>query len=146
MSIFPFINTETDDQIEQPEELPVFCEYAYDFKNNRLLKNDDGMTYLIYGADALKIWIYKALKTERYRYLAYTDDFGSEIDDLIGSSRTMEVLKLELQRVIIEALIYNPYILEVRDFMFEKNGSGLCVKFTVSTIYSDLQIESDVIL
>lgn len=147
MNIFPFFNTNVDELIERPEEeLPVFCEYAYDFERNSLMRNTDGKTYLVYRAEALRIWIYKALKTARYRYTAYTDDYGSEIDDLIGASRALEVLKLELQRVIVEALIYNPYIVAVHDFEFEKNGSGLHVKFTVDTVYSDIKMESDVIV
>lgn len=145
MSIFPFFDTTEESNEQAEDELPIFSEYAYDFENNRLKKDSEGKTYLVHGNEALRIWIYKALKTERYRYVAYTDDYGSEIDGLIGSSRPMEVLKLELQRVIIEALIYNPYILAVHDFTFEKNSLGLTVRFVVDTVYSDIHIESDVI-
>ena len=48
----------------------MFREYAYDFENNCLLLRD-GNTYLVEGNEALRIWIFKALTTERFRYTAY---------------------------------------------------------------------------
>lgn len=69
MSIFPFISPEVLES-GQASELPMFREYAYDFENNRLLLRD-GNTYLVEGNEALRIWIFKALSTERFRYTAY---------------------------------------------------------------------------
>lgn len=37
-----------------------FCEYAYDFDNNELLTKN-GRHYYVYGNEAMKIWIYKAM-------------------------------------------------------------------------------------
>ena len=64
MSIFPFISPEILES-GQASELPMFREYAYDFENNRLLLRD-GNTYLVEGNEALRIWIFKALSTERF--------------------------------------------------------------------------------
>ena len=69
MSIFPFIDPETL-AASQDNALPMFREYAYDYENNRLLLRD-GQTYLVEGNEALRIWIFKALDTERFRYTAY---------------------------------------------------------------------------
>ena len=55
-----------------------FCEYAYDFDNNELLTKN-GRHYYVYGNEAMKIWLYKAMITDRFRYSAYTDRFGTEI-------------------------------------------------------------------
>lgn len=77
MSIFPFISPEVLES-GQASELPMFREYAYDFENNRLLLRD-GNIYLVEGNEALRIWIFKALSTERFRYTAYDSAFGSEI-------------------------------------------------------------------
>ena len=43
--------------------------------------------------------------------------------------------------MIMEALIYSPYITAIKDFNFEKLSTGIKVKFTVSSIYDDLEIE-----
>ena len=106
MSIFPFISPEILER-EQSRELPLFREYAYDFANNRLLLRN-GNTYLVEGNEALRIWIFKALTTERFRYTAYDSAFGSETHTLIGSPSHSEIVKSELKRFIIEALMVNP--------------------------------------
>lgn len=98
MSIFPFISPEMLEN-GQVSELPMFREYAYDFENNCLLLRD-GNTYLVEGNEALRIWIFKALTTERFRYTAYDSAFGSEIHTLIGSSSHSDIVKSELKRFI----------------------------------------------
>ena len=79
--------------------------------------------------------------TARYRYVTYTDDYGSELDDLAGIGLSYDIITLEIQRMIMEALIYSPYITAIKDFNFEKLSTGIKVKFTVSSIYDDLEIE-----
>ncbi len=85
MSVFPFI-TPPADSPAAANSLPLFKEYAYDFANNCLLLKD-GQTYLVDGNEALRIWIFKALSCERFRYTAYDAAFGSEIDTLPGLKR-----------------------------------------------------------
>ena len=63
MSVFPFITPPEDSQ-RVTGSLPMFREYAYDFANNCLLLKD-GQTYLVEGNEALRIWIFKALATDR---------------------------------------------------------------------------------
>lgn len=138
MSIFPFISPEILEH-EQSRELPLFREYAYDFVNNRLLLRN-GNTYLVEGNEALRIWIFKALTTERFRYTAYDSAFGSETHTLIGSPSHSEIVKSELKRFIIEALMVNPYISEINDFIFTQTGSGLQVEFTCTTVYGLTQV------
>ena len=138
MSIFPFISPEIL-ETEQSRELSLFREYAYDFEHNRLLLRD-GNTYLVEGNEALRIWIFKALITERFRYTAYDSDFGSEIHTLIGSPSHSEIVKSELKRFIIEALMVNPYISEISDFVFTQTKSGLQVEFTCTTVYGPAQV------
>lgn len=132
MSIFPFITPEIPE--ERSSELPMFREYAYDFGNNCLLTRN-GNTYLVEGNAALRIWIYKALTTERYRYLAYSRRFGSEIDTLTGQSANTQVIYSEVKRFIIEALMVNPYIKELSNFRFEKNGGSMTAEFDCTTVY-----------
>ena len=132
MSIFPFISPDTAEA--QSSELPMFKEYAYDYENNRLLLRE-GKTYLVEGNEALRIWIVKALATERFRYTAYDTDYGSEIDTLLGSRIGGDVALSELKRFIIEALMVNPYIEELSNFQFTQSGSGVTVEFDCTTIY-----------
>lgn len=133
MSIFPFIDPEAV-VAEQINELPLFREYAFDYENNRMLLRD-GQTYLVEGNEALRIWIVKALVTERFRYTAYDTDYGSEIDTLIGGQMNSDIAMSELKRFIIEALMVNPYIVELSNFQFTQSGSGVTVEFDCTTVY-----------
>ncbi len=142
MSIFPFIDPDALRQ-EGSTELPLFREYAYDFENNRLLLKN-GQTYLVEGNEALRIWIYKALATERFRYAAYDSDFGSEIDTLIGSPLNSDIAKSELKRFITEALMVNPYIEELGNFQISQTGSGVRAEFDCTTIYGPDKISWEV--
>ena len=94
MSIFPFIDS-TSTSTETNDELPMLKEYAYDFEKNELLLDEGGRTYMVEGNEALRIWIFKALFTERCHYTAYSFAFGSEIQDqVIGHSMNVEIVKL----------------------------------------------------
>lgn len=101
MSVFPFITPRSRAEASATA-LPMFREYAYDYENNCLLLRD-GNTYLVEGNEALRIWIFKALATARFRYTAYDAAFGSEIDTLPGLSLNDEIAQSELKRFITEA-------------------------------------------
>lgn len=133
MGVFPFVNPDVASEVNK--DLPMFREYAYDFENH-CLKLKDGNTYLVEGNEALRIWIYFALGTARYRYMAYDRAFGSEIEDkLMGQPLSDDVTRMELERYITETLMCNPYIEELSDFDFELLQSGIQVTFQCRTIY-----------
>ena len=135
MSIFPFIDA-TSASTEITDELPMLKEYAYDFEQNELLLDAEGKTYLVEGNEALRIWIFKALLTERCHYTAYSFAFGSEIQDqVIGQSMNPEVVKLEIERFIIEALMVNPYIKRLDNFVFESTSTGMTVSLDFTSVY-----------
>ena len=126
--------------LSQTSELPLYKEWAYDFERN-CLKTRNGKYYLVEGQEALKIWIYKALKTERYRYPAYPRSFGSETYTLIGEGGDREITESEMERYVQEALLVCPYIIGVGEFEFQHEGSRLTAEFTVMTIYGDIPQE-----
>ena len=134
MSIFPFITPTSSDSGDNTASLPMFREYAYDYENNCLLLRD-GNTYLVEGNEALRIWIFKALATERFRYTAYDAAFGSEIETLPGKSLNNEIANSELKRFITEAIMVNPYIVELSNFQFTQSLSGTTVSFDCETVY-----------
>lgn len=135
MSIFPFIDSSVS-VTNTSEELPMLKEYAYDFEKNELLLDEKGCTYMVEGNEALRIWIMKALSTERYNYTAYSFAFGAEFQEqLIGHSMDAEVVKLEMERYIVEALMVNPYIKRLDNFVFEKMFNGLMITFECTSVY-----------
>ena len=121
-------------QIEAEQELPVFKELATDFKTGQL-KLKGGQYYYVEKNEALKVWIYKALKSSRYTYLAYSTNYGNEIYTLFGRYLAKPLLYSELKRMIEDALLCNPYIKSISDFEVEQKGSKVECTFAVNTIY-----------
>lgn len=139
MSVFPFINPVLN-PTPSSTELPVFREYAYDFENNTL-RLMDGKTYMVEGNEALRIWIFFALGTARFRYMAYDRAYGSEIEDqLIGQTMDDEITQSELERYITEALMVNPYIEELSEFDFMLMRDSIKVSFMCRSVYGTEQM------
>lgn len=143
MGVFPFVMDMEDETYDEDEELEEFRELAYDFENNCLLTKG-GKYYYVKENEALKIWIFKALKTKRYVYPAYTPDYGTEIDEVIGMVDDTEITESEIERHITETLMVNPYIQELSNFEFEHNFGKVLVTFDVETIYDKFTYESEV--
>ena len=144
-SIFPFIDTTLYEEDTDTDELEELCEYAYDFENNCLKKDESGKNYYVYGNEALKIWIYKSLMTPRFRHLAYSEEYGNEMFDLVSEAIHHDVLFLELKRFITEALMYNEYIRELNSFEFYVDGSSVQISFTVISVYGEMDYEQTVV-
>lgn len=134
--IFPNIAFKTS---EVSKDITMLKEYAWDFDSNDFLLKD-GKFQIVSGIEALKIWIWKALKTERYRYLAYSFDYGSEIDALTGKAYTKGIMKSEIERYIKEALLISPYIKAVGDISINISGSSITMEFNVNSVYGEVKM------
>ena len=84
-SIFPSFVEEVK-AIEQNKNntLPVAKEIAIDFSTgNPIIKNGDFV--IVEKNEAIKVWCYYALKIAKGRFLAFTNNYGSELEEkLIG--------------------------------------------------------------
>ena len=59
------------------------------------------------GREALRQFVLKTLLTKRYRYVIYSEDYGSEVSSLIGASMSRPFLESEIPRMIKDALEYD---------------------------------------
>lgn len=143
MSIFPFVTDEEDEELEENEELEEFKEAAYDFENNCLLLQG-GKPYYVTKNEALKVWIYKALRTKRFIYPAYTHNYGTEVDEVIGLTDENEITDSEIERYITECLMVNPYIQELSNFEFTHSFGSVYCSFDVESVYDKFTYESEV--
>lgn len=136
MNLFPELSVAN---LPDEKRLPMYREWAFDFETEEF-KVKHGKYYLVEGLEALKIWIYKALKTERYIFVAYTKNYGSEVSTLIGIVEDEDILFSEISRYIEESLLVNPYIVSVGDFSFSHpKGGEIVTKFRVNTVYGDME-------
>lgn len=106
----------------------------------------DGKLQEIDTIEALKLWIEKILKTDKFKFKIYDNtDYGvTNFKELITSDFPFEFVKAEIERTIKEVLLKNNSIKSVENFKFERNKKLLMVSFDCSTIYGT--IENEVIL
>ena len=129
----PFVSGSAEAATEE-NSLPTFTEYAWDFENDRFLY-ESGQHKIVTENEALKVWIYKTLKTERWRYLAYDNAYGLELERFIGAYTNNAGNAVEIEQYISEALLINPYIKSVDDIQYSIEGDALAYKISLTTIY-----------
>lgn len=120
--------------------LPMCREVAWDFERGKPLFSA-GRPLVVSGAEAVRVWIWKALNTARFRHDIYTWDFGCEAEELVGKPFTPAVKESEAVRYVKEALEPNPYITDVRQVDVTFSGTELTISCAVSTIYGEVQVD-----
>lgn len=137
-------NSLVNEQTDLAQTLPMLYEMAIDFKTGEPIITDNDVTK-VSGIDAVLVWVYKSLKTERNRFKAYSGSFGNDLKKEIGYVYDRAVKSQLIQAEIIESLMVNPYITRVYDFTLELSESGdtLSVNFFMDTIYGKAKQEVD---
>lgn len=121
--------------LENPEIEPLRT-YKIDYEKGEITNE------IINGLEAIKQFVYMALQTPRYVHPIYSTDYGSEIADLISDKEvTEEFKKMELQRLITEALIYDERITDVAEFNIERVNDSFRVSFKVHSDEGILDVE-----
>lgn len=121
-----------------------FKEYAYDFTKNSFIYNTDGTLKVVTRNEAIKIWVYKTLLTERYLYRAYFDDYGAEIEHFIGTVPNDDKEAGNLYRYIEEALLVNPYITSVDNINVDQTDKIITLHLEITTVYGKTTLEIEV--
>ncbi|MBB6733180.1 DUF2634 domain-containing protein [Cohnella zeiphila] len=89
--------------------------------------------------EAVKQAVHKILRTERFFYLIYNADYGSELSGLFGQSSGLA--DSELRRRVREALTQDDRIRDVVDFDVSISEDSATVAFTVISTYGDFRNE-----
>lgn len=124
---------ELEEEIKQPKE------YGVNFETGQLTGE------IVEGKEAIKVWIWFALQTPRYRYYIYTWDYGSEFEDLIGQGYTEEYIEAEAQRMTEDCLLVNENIQSISEFAVNMENDTLTVSFVANTIYGDIEFNKQAI-
>ena len=133
--MFPFDieDEEVDvDSIETEEAIPV--EYGIDFETGQLTGKK------VYGLDAIKVWVWNALATSRYRYQHHSWEYGHELENLIGTTNDIEYISASARGMIEECLKVNPHITGISDFQCINNGmDSIVCSFRIITDLGDIE-------
>lgn len=126
------IDTDEDDD-ETLEDEPTL---TFKVENGRIRSKIDEQDAMIQAVD-------KILRTERLVYPIYSDQYGNDLNDLIG--KDMSYAKVEVDRMVKEALLADDRVTDVQiDEINQIDSDTLAVKGTCSTVYGDINIDSEV--
>lgn len=138
MNLFPFVG-DIDVPRGTGEELPLAREYKWDFENGEFTLQD-GKFIIVEGIEAIKVWVYKALKIAKNRYLIYSDRYGHDLEKLIGRQQNSGLIKSLGQRYLRECLLVNPYIINVKNISADFEKDILKLSFIIETVYGEADI------
>ncbi len=115
--------------------------FLFDFNLGDFPTNDGKLTE-ISGIEALKLWIQKVLKTEKFKFKIYENkEYGATLLELVNADYPIAFKKSEIERVVTETLLKNTAIKSLNNFNFERNKRTLKVSFTAYTIYGTSENE-----
>ena len=119
-------------------EETVLPSRTYHVKNGRILSQVDGLDSIVQAVD-------KLLKTERFAYVIYSQNYGVELERFIGQN--FDFVKADLERTISDALLVDDRIDHIGDFEMEQtNGNTLSCRFMVNTIEGEFRSGTEVVL
>lgn len=118
----------------QPRKETVVAPQIQTSKTYKLDFDSGKLGGIINGKEAVRQFIHKTVTTARFRFPIYTDEYGCELENLIGLDIPIELLNSEIPRVIREALIYDERIKEVNNFDIRRDYDKLYVSFSVTTV------------
>ncbi|WP_321833640.1 DUF2634 domain-containing protein [Clostridium butyricum] len=119
--------------------------FSFDFSSGDFNVVDGKLTE-INNLDALKMWIDKVLKTDKFKFRIYdSTDYGiTDMKELITSDYPLPFIQAEIEREVKETLLKNSNIKSVQNFEFEGNKRLLTVRFNCYTVYG--QVRNEVII
>lgn len=137
-AIFPdFINAA---EVLAATALPELRECKWDFKLD-LPVFAQGKPVIVTGQEAVAVWAWHALHTVRGRHEMYSDGYGSDIENLIGTGWSSELKAAEARQYVTECLLASPYIRALRDMQITFADDRLTVSCAIESIYGVIQLE-----
>lgn len=133
----PFMTGTTTQQKTQ-DNLPVFREMSWDFGKDEFILNKDGSHVYVEKNEAIKVWVYHTLRCERFRYRAYFDDYGVELEPFIGAGPNDAEYTNKLYQTVKEGLMVNPYIKNVAAVNATRTGKSVELELHLTTVYGTM--------
>ena len=133
-SIFPsFVDEVRAIEQNKNNTLPVAKDIAIDFNTGEpIIKNGDFV--VVEKNEAIKVWCYYALKIAKGRFLAFTNNYGSELEEkIIGKQYNSDTQK-QVKRIVEDCLLVNKYIKSI-DNVAVSFDDKINIEIELTTVY-----------
>ena len=133
-SIFPsFVEEVKAIEQNQNNTLPVAKEIAIDFNTGEpIIKNGDFV--IVEKNEAIKVWCYYALKIAKGRFLAFTNNYGSELEEKIIGKQYGSDTQKQVKKIVEDCLLVNKYIKSI-DNVAVSFGDKINIEIELTTVY-----------
>lgn len=130
LNVFPSIIS-AEDLTSGGQDLPMMREVKFDFERG-VPVFDRGQPVIVEGSEAVEVWVWHALRAERYRYEHESWRYGCEISRLRGRTYQQGTIESEARRYVTEALLACPYItsVEVTEMKSVEDTLHFTVRYT----------------
>ncbi|MFC3769721.1 DUF2634 domain-containing protein [Paenibacillus sp. GCM10012303] len=108
--------------------------WRFDYERGDFVVTPTGKIAGSAETDAWIEWCKKALRTERYTYLAYSRNYGQEFDDLIARNLPRPANESEIVRIATETLKTDPRTGSVGGFSFTWEGDRCSFQCEVTSV------------
>nr|DAK07287.1 MAG TPA: Protein of unknown function (DUF2634) [Caudoviricetes sp.] len=142
MSILPSFLQELSDaktiKEDDSQVVKVPREYGINFQTGQLTGK------IVEGLEAIKVWIWLCMHTERFRHAIYSADYGTSLEQYIGHMLSEEYINTDCESEISDALLINEYIESIEDFEAVRNSDSLNISFRVVTKFGSIEVDENV--
>lgn len=124
---------------QQTEPAPKYGKsWLFDFKKGDFVVDGAGRVTEADGHRAWIQWCIKTILTQRFAYVIYSSDYGTELEEA-QKQPDRKAVEIELERAITEALLVDPRTEMVKDFVFEWEGDTVKVSFVAVPVVGPLE-------
>ncbi|MFM9276471.1 DUF2634 domain-containing protein [Paenibacillus jiagnxiensis] len=150
-SLFPETDEMTWTDVTETELLegvtPVFGRsWRFDFEIGEFVVTPTRKVAVADEKEAWVQWCEKAIRTPRYRHVIYSRDYGSELEELIGSSFGHAVLESEIQRIVTETLLADARTEAVDQFTFSWEEEACTFTCRIRNVRDETEIIESVVI
>ena len=146
--LFPII-TLPDPQISEISSINAAFgrNVELNYSDEEFVLSPTGRQYKLDEVNSWVEWCVKALSTPRYKHLIYSDNYGSELQTLIGKSYPHEYAESEIKRMVKECLMADSRTAAVDSFQFEWIEDGVMFTCRIENVRGESKhIEGKVVL
>lgn len=121
-----------DDSIVDEDDIEevTLPSLTYQVSNGRIIGNIDGL-------DAMRQAIDKLLRTERFIFEIYSDQYGNDLDELIG--KEYEYVEADIARVLDEAILGDDRVDSVEvTSISQQSSNSLRANVSVATMFGTI--------
>lgn len=120
-----------ENSFEDMEEGVTSCKaFKIDFEN----KTVGGF---VDGKEALEQAVKMALMTQRYKYPAFSHNYGTDYSEVFANGYKKAMCKLK--KAVCDSLCCDERVKAVDNFSFERDGSKMLVSFRVVSVYGETE-------